>query len=381
MMNFALTQQQIMIRDAARKFALEELAEGVQERDMTEEFPVHLIKKLGDLGLIGIQYPKEYGGQGGDYLSYVLAIEELCKVDSAFGIAYSISTTGFAGAIMLFANEEQKMHCLPNICKGDAIGCFALTEPEAGSDAGSAKTTAERKGDKFVINGVKHFITNGAIADYCFLVANTDLSKGSKGLTAFLVDLKTTPGVRIGHIENKCGIRSAKVAELIFENCEIPASRMIGQEGKGLRYALTILNAGRIGVAAQGLGLAQGAFDTAKEYMKERKQFGRPICTNQYLAFRMADMETQIDMARLLLYKATWEQQNDMDFAISAAKAKLACTNLAMDVTTECVQFMGGSGYMREQNVERMFRDAKITQIYEGTNEIQRLIISGKIFK
>lgn len=282
---------------------------------------------------------------------------------------------------MLFANEEQKMHCLPSICKGDAMGCFALTEPEAGSDAGSAKTTAERKGDKFVINGTKHFITNGAIADYCFLVANTDLSKGSKGLTAFLVDLKTTPGVRVGHIENKCGIRSAKVAELIFENCEIPTSRMIGEEGKGLRYALTILNAGRIGVAAQGLGLAQGAFDTAKEYMKERKQFGKPICQNQYLAFRMADMETDIDMARLLLYKATWEQQNDMPFANMAAKAKLACTNLAMNVTTECVQFMGGSGYMREQNVERMFRDAKITQIYEGTNEIQRLIISGNIFK
>lgn len=381
MMDFALTEQQVLIRDAARKFAEEELKEGAQERDMSEEFPLHLLKKLGERGLIGIQYPKAYGGQGGDYLSYVLTIEELCKVDSSFGIAYSISTTGFAGAIMLFANEEQKMHCLPGICRGDAMGCFALTEPEAGSDAGSAKTTAERKGDKFVINGTKKFITNGAIADYCFLVANTDPSKGSKGLTAFLVDLKTTPGVRVGHIENKCGIRSAKVAELVFENCEIPASRMIGEEGKGLRYALTILNAGRIGVAAQGLGLAQGAFDTAKEYMKERKQFGKPICQNQYLAFRMADMETDIDMARLLLYKAVWEQQNDLPFANTAAKAKLACTNLAMNVTTECVQFMGGRGYMKEQDVERMFRDAKITQIYEGTNEIQRMIISNNLFK
>lgn len=381
MMDFALTEQQMKIRDLAAKFAKEELEPYAQERDMTEEFPVHLFKKLGDLGLIGIQYPKQYGGHDGDYLSYVLAIEELCKVDSAFGIAYSISTTGFAGAIMLFANEEQKMHCLPSICKGEAIGCFALTEPDAGSDAGSAKTRADRKGDKFVINGKKHFITNGAIADYCFLVANTDLSKGSKGLTAFLVDLKTTPGVRVGHIENKCGIRSAKVAELIFEDCEIPADRMIGVEGKGLRYALTILNAGRIGVAAQGLGLAQGAFDIAKDYMMERVQFGRPIYKNQYLAYRMADMATDIDMARLLLYRATWEQQNDMPFAISAAKAKLACTNLAMDVTTQCVQFMGGKGYMREQNVERMFRDAKITQIYEGTNEVQRLVISGSLFK
>lgn len=379
-MDYALTEKQLMIRNAARKFAEEELAEGVQERDEKEEFPVHLFKKLGDLGLIGIQYPKQYGGQGEDNLSYVLAIEELCKIDSSFGIAYSISTTGFAGAIMLFANEEQKMHCLPSICRGEALGCFALTEPDSGSDAGSAKTTAERQGDNFVINGTKHFITNGAVADYCFLVANTDLSKGSKGLTAFLVDLKTTPGVRVGHIENKCGIKSAKVAELIFENCVIPADRMIGQEGKGFRYALTILNAGRIGVAAQGLGLAQGAFDTAKEYMKNRKQFGKPICKNQYLAFKMADLETEMDMARYLLYKAVWEQENDMDFAISAAKAKLACTNLAMKVTTECVQNMGGSGYMKEQNVERMFRDAKITQIYEGTNEIQRLIISGAIF-
>lgn len=381
MMDFALTEKQILIRDTARRFALEELKPGAQERDLKEEFPMHLIKKLGDMGLIGIQYPKQYGGQGGDYLSYVLAIEELCKVDSAFGITYSISTTGFAGAIMLFANEEQKMHCLPRICSGDALGCFALTEPDSGSDAGSAKTTATRDGDNFVINGTKHFITNGAIADYCFLVANTDLSKGSKGLTAFLVDLKTTPGVRVGHIENKCGIKSAKVAELIFEDCVIPASRMIGEEGRGFKYALTILNAGRIGVAAQGLGLAQGAFDIAKEYMKERKQFGKPICKNQYLAFKMADLETEIDMARLLLYKATWEQQNDIPFAISAAKAKLACSNLAMKVTTECVQNMGGSGYMREQDVERMFRDAKITQIYEGTNEIQRLIISGDIFK
>ncbi len=380
MMDFALTEQQILIRNAARKFAQEELAAGAQERDMTEEFPIHLIKKLGEQGLIGIQYPKEYGGQGLDNLSYVLAIEELCKVDSAFGIAYSISTTGFAGAIMLFANEEQKQHVMPNICSGDAIGCFALTEPDSGSDAGSAKTTATRDGDNFVINGTKHFITNGAIADYCFLVANTDMSKGPKGLTAFLVDLKTTPGVRVGHIENKCGIRSAKVAELIFEDAVIPASRMIGEEGKGFRYALTILNAGRIGVAAQGLGLAQGAFDIAQAYMKERKQFGKPICKNQYLSFKMADLSTDIEMARLMLYKAVWEQENGMDFAVSAARAKLACTDLAMHVTTECIQNMGGAGYMREQNVERMFRDAKITQIYEGTNEIQRLIISRSIF-
>lgn len=380
MMNFALTEQQLLIQQAAREFAEKELAPGAQERDMTEEFPMDILKKLGDAGLIGLQFPTQFGGKGIDYLSFILTVEELCKVDSAFGIAYAISST-FTTGIELFGNDEQKKHCMPRLFSGDAIGCFALTEPDAGSDAGSAKTTAIREGDHFVINGTKHFITNGAIADYCMLIANTDPSKGSKGLSAFLVDLKTTPGIRIGHIENKCGIRCAKVAEIIFENCEIPADRLIGQEGKGFRYALTALNAGRLGVAAQGLGLAQAAFDIAREYMKERKQFGKPICANQYPAFKMADLETEIDMARLLLYKGVWKQQNGEDFSIDASKAKLACTNLAMKVTTECIQNMGGAGYMREQNVERMFRDAKITQIYEGTNEIQRLIISGNIFR
>lgn len=379
MMDFALTEKQKLIQQAAREFAERELLPGVQERDLTEEFPMDILKKLGEAGLIGVQFPKEYGGQGGDYLSFILIVEEICKVDSAFGIAYAISST-FVTGIYTFGSEEQKMHCLPRLFSGDALGCFALTEPDAGSDAGSAKTEAVRDGDNFVINGMKHFITNSAVADYCMLIANTDPSKGSKGLTAFLVDLKTTPGVKIGHIENKCGIRCAKVAEVIFEDCVIPADRLIGTEGKGFRYALTALNAGRLSVAAQGLGLAQGAFDIAKEYMKERKQFGKPICKNQYLAFKMADLETKIDMGRLLLYKGVWKQQNGEDFAVDACKAKLACTNMAMEVTTECIQNMGGAGYMREQNVERMFRDAKITQIYEGTNEIQRMIISGSIF-
>lgn len=380
MMNFALTKEQLEIQARARAFAQREVAPGAQERDITEVFPMDLLKKLGDEGLIGLQFPKEYGGYGIDYLSFVLVVEELCKADSAFGIAYAISST-FTTGIALFGNEEQKMHCMPRLFSGDAIGCFALTEPGAGSDAGSAKTTAIRQGDEFVINGTKCFITNGAIADYCMLIANTQPEKGAKGLSAFLVDLKTTPGIRIGHIENKCGIHCAKVAELIFEDCHIPASRMIGVEGKGFRYALTALNAGRLGVAAQGLGLAQAAFDITKEYMKQREQFGKPICANQYPAFKMADLETEIDMARLLLYKGVWKQQEGEDFAVDASKAKLACTNLAMHVTTECIQNMGGAGYMREQNVERMFRDAKITQIYEGTNEIQRLIISGNIFK
>ncbi len=379
-MDFALTEQQQLIQRAAREFAQKELAAGAIERDRTEEFPMDILKKLGEAGLIGLQFPKEFGGKGIDYLSFILVVEELCKVDSAFGIAYAISST-FTTGIELFGSKEQKQRCMPRLFAGDAIGCFALTEPDAGSDAGSAKATAVREGDHYIINGTKHFITNGAVAEYCMLIANTDPSKGAKGLSAFLVDLKTTPGVRVGHIENKCGIRSAKVAELIFEDVQIPADRLIGEEGKGFKYALTALNAGRLGVAAQGIGLAQAAFDTAKEYMKERKQFGKPICANQYLAFRMADLETEIDMARLLLYKGVWKQQNGENFAIDASKAKLVCTNTAMKVTTECIQSMGGAGYMREQQVERMFRDAKITQIYEGTNEIQRLIISGDIFR
>ncbi len=378
-MDFSLTEKQKMYRDKARAFAERELREGVIERDNAEVFPMDLLKKLGDEKLIGIQFPKEYGGQGDDYLSFILVVEELSKVDSSFAIAYAISST-FTTGIFTFANEEQKMHCLPHLFSGDSIGCFALTEPDAGSDAGSAKTTAVRDGDNYIINGSKHYITNSVVADYCMLIANTDLSKGPKGLTAFLVDLKKTPGVRIGHIENKCGIRSARVAEILFEDAVIPASRMVGVEGKGFRYALTALNAGRLGVAAQGLGLAEGAFDIARDYMKEREQFGKPICKNQYMAFRMADLRTEIDMAKWLLYRGVWEQQEGMDFAVAACKAKLACSNLAMRVTTECVQSMGGAGYMREQHVERMFRDSKITQIYEGTNEIQRMIISGSIF-
>ncbi len=379
MYSFELTDYQKEIRDRARRFAQEELLKDVLDRDRTEKYDMNLIKKLGDIGLIGLQFDKKYGGHGDDYLAFLLVVEELSKVDSAFGISYAISST-FTTGIDSFGNEEQKMHCMPRLFSGDAIGCFALTEPDAGSDAGSAKTEAIRSGDKFILNGKKHYITNSAVADYCMLIANTDLSKGSKGLTAFLVDLKETPGISIGHIENKCGICSAKVAEINIDNAVIPASAMIGEEGKGFRYALSALNAGRLGVAAQGLGLAQGAFDICKEYMKERVQFGKPIYKNQYIAFKMADIQTEIDMCRLLLYKGAWEQQQGMDFAVSACKAKLACSNLAMKVTTECIQNMGGAGYMRENHVERMFRDAKITQVYEGTNEIQRLIISGAIF-
>ncbi len=380
MFDLTLTDYQKDIQQRARDFAQTVLLPEVIDRDVNEEFDMSLFKKLGDAGLVGLQFDKKYGGHGNDYFAFTLAVEELSKVDSSFAISFAIAST-FATVIDKFANEEQKMHCLPRLCAGDALGCFALTEPEAGSDAGSAQSTAVRSGDKYILNGTKKFITNSVVADYAVIVANTDPSKGSKGLTAFLVDLKETPGISIGHIENKCGIRSARVAEIVMENAEIPADRMVGEEGRGFKYALTSLNYGRLGVAAQGLGLAEGAFDICKDYIMERKQFGRRICDNQYMAFRMADLQVDIEMARLLLYKGVWKQQTGQDFAADASKAKLACTNLAMKVTTECVQSMGGKGYMREQHVERMFRDAKITQIYEGTNEIQRLIIANALFK
>ncbi len=380
MMDFTLTDYQKEIQEKARQFALRELAPGVQERDLSEEFPMDILKKLGDEGLIGLQFPEEYGGHGNDYLAFILVVEELCKVDSAFGIAFAIASTASTG-IYLFGTEEQKQLALPPYFRGEALSCFALTEENAGSDAGAAKSTAVLDGDEYVLNGKKRYITNSAVSDYCMLIANTDPSKGAKGLSAFLVDLKNTPGVSIGHVENKCGIRSAKVAEIIMEDARIPKSALIGEEGSGLKYALTSLNAGRLGVAAQALAIAEGAFDIAKKHIMEREQFGKPIYKNQYIAFRMVDMEVEIDMARLLLYKAVWEQQNGLDFSISASKAKLACSNLAMRVTTDCVQSMGGAGYMRENDIERLFRDAKITQIYEGTNEIQRLIISKSMFR
>lgn len=379
-MDFALNEQQKLIQQAAQEFAQTYLAPGAQERDRTEVFPTDLVKKLGEAGLIGIQFPKEYGGKGLDYLSFVLVVEELCKVDSAFGIAYAISST-FTTGLFSFGSEEQKKEVLPKLFAGDAMGCFALTEPDAGSDAGSVKSTAVLDGDHYVLNGKKRYITNSPIADYAMLIASTDPAKGAKGLTAFLVKMKEDKGVSIGHIENKCGINCAKVGEILLEDVRIPRDRMIGQEFKGLSYALAALDAGRLGVAAQGLGLAQASFDICKEYMKERKQFGKPIYANQYMAFRMADLECEIDKARLLLYKAVWKQQNGEPFSVDASKAKLCCTNTAMHVTTECIQSMGGAGYMREQNVERMFRDAKITQIYEGTNEIQRLIIGKALFR
>ncbi|PRR78343.1 Acyl-CoA dehydrogenase [Clostridium liquoris] len=380
-MDFKLTEQQQLIQNMTRNFAEEELKPIVVDYDERGEFPLDAYKKMGEMGLIGLPYPKEYGGSGGDYLSYALAVEEISKISGAMGISYSVVTSLCSGAIYSFATEEQKKKYLPDLLTGKKLGSFGLTEPNAGSDASGIRTVAVKEGDHYILNGSKCFTTNGPLSDTFMVVAITDKEKGPKGISAFIVE-KSFPGFKVGKIENKCGIRSAQVSEIFFENCIVPAENLIGgKEGIGLKVAFSTLDGGRIGVAAQGLGIAEGAFNIAKQHLKERIQFGKPLYKNQYLAFKMAELDLEIEQAKYILYKAAIDKQEGRPFSVSAAKAKLACTNAAMHVTTEAVQMLGGYGYMREYQVERMFRDAKITQIYEGTNEIQKLIISGDLFK
>jgi Acyl-CoA dehydrogenases len=379
-MKFELTNEQLKVQEMAANFAKTELLPGVIERDANCEFPVDAYKKMGELGLIGLPYPKEVGGQGGDYLSYILAVEEISKVDASVGISYSVSTSLYGGSIMNSpATDEQKKAFLPDVLSGKAFGSFGLTEPTAGSDVSGATTMAVQDGDDYVLNGLKCFITNGPLSDYLAVYALTDAETKAKSLAAFIVK-KDMPGFRIGQIEDKMGIRSAQVSELIFEDCRVPAANMIAPAGKGFGLAMKTLDGGRIGVAAQGLGIAQGAFDLAVEYLKTRHQFGKPLFKNQYIAFKMAELSIEIEMARYLVYKAAIEKHEGKPYAISAAKAKYAATEAAMHVSTECVQMLGGNGYMKGYHVERMMRDAKITQIYEGTNEIQKMIVSGSIF-
>ncbi|MCO1601059.1 acyl-CoA dehydrogenase family protein [Desulfosporosinus nitroreducens] len=379
-MNFSLTEEQEMIQKVARDFAQKELLPIVLESDETSTFPVDLYKKMGEMGLLGLPFPSEYGGSDGDYLSYILAVEEISKVHSAVGISYSVNTSLCAGGIFQNASEEQKKKYLPDVCSGKKFGSFGLTEPNAGSDAAGVRTRAVKDGDHYILNGSKCFITNGPLSETFLVFASTDLSQGTKGLSAFILE-KGFPGFSIGTIENKCGIRATKVSELLFEDCIVPAENLVKQEGKGFGIAMKTLDGGRFGVAAQGLGLAEGAYDCAVKYLKERVQFGKPLFKNQYLAFKMAELAIEIEQAKYLLYKGVLDKQEGRPYAVSAAKAKMACTDAAMHVTVECVQMLGGNGFMKDYHVERMMRDAKITQIYEGTNQIMRMIIAGEIFK
>ena len=380
-MNFELTQEQKQIQALAREFAEKELLPQVRERDAASAFPMEQFRKLGETGIYGLPYPTELGGMGGSYLSYILAVEEISKVDAAFGISFSVDTSLYGGSIMnSSAPDEIKKKYLAPITYGKKIGSFGLTEHTAGSDAAGQRTVAVQDGDSYIINGSKCFNTNGPLADYTVVYALTDPALGTKGMAAFVVE-KGTPGFTVGVIENKMGIRTAPVSDMHLENVRVPAENMIAKPGEGFKLAMKTLDGGRIGVAAQGLGLAKGAFEIARKYMMEREQFGKPISKQQYLAFKMAELKTDIETAELMLYKAAICKEEGKPYTVPAAMAKMTCTNIAMKVTTEAVQMLGGNGYMKDYHVERMMRDAKITQIYEGTNEIQKLVISGALFR
>ena len=381
-MNFELTQEQQQIQQMARDFAQKELLPGVIERDETSTFPVDAYFKMArELGFVGLPYPKEFGGQGGDYLSYILAVEEISKVDASMGISFSVSTSLYCGSVMnSSAPDEIKKKFISPVASGKSFGSFGLTEHCAGSDAAGQLTKATKDGDSYILNGSKCFITNGPLSDYFAVYCLTDPELGTKGMACFVLE-KGMPGFTIGHIENKMGIRAAQVSELIFENVRVPAENMIAKPGEGFKLAMKTLDGGRIGVGAQGLGIAEGAYEIARKYMMERQQFGKPIAKQQYLAFKMAEMATDIEKSKLLLYKAAMCKEEGKPYTVPAAMAKMACTDTAMNVTTNAVQFVGGNGYMKDYHVERMMRDAKITQIYEGTNEIQRLVISGSLFR
>ena len=379
-MNFTLTKEQELVRQMVRDFAVNEVKPIAAEIDVTERFPMENVKKMGELGIMGIPFPTEFGGAGGDVLSYILAVEELSKVCATTGVILSAHTSLCASLINENGTPEQKEKYLRDLCTGNKIGAFGLTEPGAGTDAAGQQTTAVLDGDNYILNGSKIFITNGGVADTFIVFAMTDKSKGTKGISAFIVE-KGFLGFSIGKKEDKLGIRASSTTELIFENCVVPKENLIGREGKGFGIAMKTLDGGRIGIAAQALGIAEGALDEAIKYMKERKQFGRPIAAFQGLQWMVAEMSTKIEAARFLVYKAAWLKENKQPYSIDAARAKLYAAEVAMDVTTKSVQLFGGYGYTKEYPIERMMRDAKITEIYEGTSEVQKMVISGSLLK
>lgn len=379
-MEFILNEEQEMIRKTVRDFAENEVAPKAGPMDEAEEYDWKLWDDMAEMGLSGIPFPEEYGGAGMDNFCYAIAVEELSRVCASTGVLISAHTSLGSWPIYAFGTEEQKQKYLVPLASGEKIGALGLTEPAAGSDAGSVKTTAVLDGDEYVLNGSKIFITNGEKADIYVVIASTDKSKGSKGTSAFIVE-KGTPGFTFGKKEHKLGIRASATYELVFENCRIPKENLLGEEGKGFKVALMTLDGGRIGIAAQALGIAQGALDEAVKYSKIREQFGKPISSFQGLQWMMADMATRIDAARLLVYRAAYLKDNRLPYSKESAMAKLYASECAMWVTTKAVQILGGYGYTREYPVERMMRDAKITEIYEGTSEVQRIVIAANILK
>ena len=379
-MDFSLSKTEELFLQMIREFAEKEVKPLAAEVDEEERFPLETVKKMAKIGLMGIPIPKEYGGAGGSNLMYGMAVEELSRVCGTTGVILSAHTSLCCAPILENGTEEQKQKYLPKLASGEWLGAFGLTEPNAGTDAAGQQTTAVLDGDEWVLNGSKIFITNGSYADVFIIVAMTDKSQGTKGISAFIVE-KTAPGFSIGKKEKKMGIRGSATTELIFEDCRIPKGNLLGTLGKGFGIAMKTLDGGRIGIAAQALGIAQGAMDETVKYTKERKQFGRSISQFQNTQFQMADLETKVQAARLLVRSAHYKKDHGIPYSADAAMAKLFCAETAMEVTTKAVQFHGGYGYTREYPVERMMRDAKITEIYEGTSEVQRMVISGKLFK
>jgi len=375
-MNFNLTNQQEMVRKIMREFAVNEVEPLAAEVDEKEFFPRETVEKMAACEMMGIPFPKEYGGAGGDTLSYIIAVEELSRVCATTGVILSAHTSLGANPIYQYGTPEQKEKYLIPLAKGEKLGAFGLTEPNAGTDSAAQQTVAVSDGDDYIINGSKIFITNAGEADTYVIFAMTDKSKGNRGITAFIIE-KGMPGFSIGKKEHKMGIRGSATAELIFENVRVPAANMLGQLNGGFKIAMQTLDGGRIGIAAQALGIAQGALDLTKKYIKERIQFGKPISAQQGLQWMVADMETTVAAARLLVYKAAFLKDQKKPFSVEAAQAKLFASEAAMSVTTKAVQLHGGYGYTREYAVERMMRDAKITEIYEGTSQVQRMVISG----
>lgn len=377
-MDFKLTEEQLMIQQAARDFAQTELLPGVIDRDEHQIFPTEQIKKLGELGFLGMMVDPKYGGSGLDSVSYVLAMEEIAKVDASTAVVLSVNNSLVCAGLEKYANEEQKEKYLKPVASGEAIGAFCLSEPEAGSDATSQKTTAVDMGDYYLLNGTKNWITNGSTASFYIVIAQTNPEKKHKGINAFIVE-KGLPGFEIGAKEQKMGIRGSDTHTLLFTDVKVPKANRIGEDGFGFAFAMNVLNGGRIGIASQALGIAQGAYELSLKYAKERKAFGTEIINHQAIAFKLADMATQISAARMLCLKAAAEKDAGQDISVSGAMAKLFASKTAMDTTVEAVQIHGGNGYVREYHVERMMRDAKITQIYEGTSEIQKIVISRGI--
>ncbi|MFQ9977916.1 acyl-CoA dehydrogenase [Clostridium cadaveris] len=379
-MNFALSKEQELVRQMVREFAIDKVKPIAAEIDRTEEFPMENVKLMAKYGMMGIPFAKEYGGAGGDTLAYILAVEELSKVCGTTGVILSAHVSLCASLINQFGTEEQKQKYLPKLASGEMIGAFGLTEPGAGTDAAGQQTIAVLEGDHYVLNGSKIFITNGGVADVFVIFAMTDKSKGTKGISAFIVE-RSFKGFSSGKIEDKMGIRASSTTELIMEDCIVPKENLVGKEGKGFGIAMKTLDGGRIGIAAQALGIAEGAMEEAVNYIKERKQFGRSLTAFQGLQWYLAEMDVKIEAARHLVYKAAWLKDNGKPYSVDAARAKLFAAETAMEVTTKAVQLFGGYGYTKDYPVERMMRDAKITEIYEGTSEVQKMVISGSIVR